>query len=307
MGKILKSAASLVTGLALAVSVTAVAELPASAAAPSSCKASFHTYSTIRQGSRGTQTRALECLLDKAGYSVSVNGRFSAGDADKLARYRASVGLSKLRYAGPRPWSALVSRGSTPTLKRGSKATAVLRLQRSLRALGYTKVTLTGYYGTATQSAVKSAQKKRHLKQTGVADAKVWYALQHGRVAAQPVKKKSTNKGAKALAFAKKQIGDRYVYGATGPSAWDCSGLTGGAWKAAGVSIPRTSQAQYRVGRKIAKSDLKPGDLVFFYSGISHVGIYAGGGKVLHASQPSKPVGYLKMSYMPYQGARRPG
>lgn len=305
MGKILKSAASLVTGLALAVSVTVVAELPASAAAPSSCKASFHTYSTIREGSKGTQTRALECLLDKAGYDVSVNGRFSSGDAAQLARYRGSIGLSKLRYAGPRPWSALVSQGSTPTLKRGSEVTSVLRLQRSLRALNYTKVTLTGFYGVETEKAVKSAQKKRHLKQTGIADAKVWSALQHGRVAAQPVKKSS--KGAKALAFAKKQIGDSYAYGATGPNSWDCSGLTGGAWKAAGVSLPRTSQGQYRVGKKIAKSDLKPGDLVFFYSGISHVGLYAGGGKVLHASQPGKPVGYLKMSYMPYQGARRPG
>ena len=116
----------------------------------------------------------------------------------------------------------------------------------------------------------------------------------------------SSSKGAKAVAFAKKQLGDPYRYGATGPNAWDCSGLTGGAWKAAGVKIPRTSGAQWRSGKKVSKSNLKPGDLVFFYSGISHVALYVGNGKVIHASRPGRPVAYIKMSYMPYQGARRP-
>lgn len=119
-------------------------------------------------------------------------------------------------------------------------------------------------------------------------------------------KKRKKSKGAKALAFAKKQLGDRYRYGGTGPNAWDCSGLTRGAWKAAGKKIPRTSQAQARFGKKVKKKDLKKGDLVFFYKGRSHVGIYAGNGKVINASRPGKPVAYTKMTYMPYAGARRP-
>ncbi|SDT28313.1 Cell wall-associated hydrolase, NlpC family [Friedmanniella luteola] len=314
MGKILMRAASLATGLALAVSVTATAELPASAA--STCSASFSRYQVISKGSKGSQAKAMECLLRKAGYSATVNGSFSVHDAAKLARFRRSVGLSPLKVAGPRPWSALLSQGSRPALERGDKGADVLRLQRSLRALGYTKVTLTSYFGANTVAAVKSAQKKRGQKQTGRATTAVWSALQHGRVAAVPAPKKavakktasrasSSSKGAKALAFAKRQIGDSYRYGATGPNSWDCSGLTGGAWKAAGVKIPRTSQAQYRAGKKVAKSDLKPGDLVFFYSGISHVGIYAGSGNVIHASRPGQPVAKIKMKYMPYQGARR--
>jgi len=312
MGKILKRAASLATGLALAVSVTATAELPASAA--STCSASFSKYQEISKGSKGAQTKALECLLRNAGYSATVNGSFSVHDAAKLAKYRKSVGLSPLTVAGPRPWSALLSRGSRPVLELGDKNGDVLRLQRSLRALGYTKVTLTSYYGSNTVSAVKSAQKQRGQKQTGKTTTALWSALQHGRVAAVAAPKKkaaakpsSSSKGAKALAFAKKQIGDSYRYGATGPNSWDCSGLTGGAWKAAGVKIPRTSQAQYKAGKKVAKSALKPGDLVFFYSGITHVGIYAGNGDVIHASRPGKPVAKIKMKYMPYQGARRPG
>lgn len=313
MGKILKRAASLATGLALAVSVTATADLPANAA--STCNASFGKYQEISKGSKGAQTKALECLLRKAGYSATVNGSFSVHDAAKLAKFRRSVGLSPLTVAGPRPWSALLSQGSRPVLEVGDKNGDVLRLQRSLRALGYTKVTLTSYFGPATRSAVKSAQKQRGQQQTGKTTTALWSALQHGRVAAVAAPKKkaapksssSSSKGGKALAFAKKQLGDSYRYGATGPNSWDCSGLTGGAWKAAGVKIPRTSQAQYRSGKKVSKSALKPGDLVFFYSGITHVGIYAGNGDIIHASRPGKPVAKIKMKYMPYQGARRPG
>jgi cell wall-associated NlpC family hydrolase len=118
--------------------------------------------------------------------------------------------------------------------------------------------------------------------------------------------KHKSSKGAKALAYAKKQLGDRYRYGGTGPNAWDCSGLTMKAWKHAGKKIPRTSGAQSRFGKKVKKSRLKKGDLVFFYRGKSHVGIYAGKGRVIHASRPGHPVAYIKMKYMPYAGARRP-
>ena len=116
-----------------------------------------------------------------------------------------------------------------------------------------------------------------------------------------------SGRGAKALAFARAQLGKPYRFGATGPNAYDCSGLTGAAWRYAGVSLSRTSQTQYHDGRAVSKSELQPGDLVFFYGGISHVGLYAGNGTVLHASRPGKPVEYIKMSYMPYAGARRPG
>lgn len=109
-----------------------------------------------------------------------------------------------------------------------------------------------------------------------------------------------------AVAFAKAQIGKPYSYGGTGPGAYDCSGLTGAAWKAAGVSLGRTSQAQFS-GRQVSKGDLQPGDLVFYYGGITHVGMYVGGGQIVHASRPGKPIGYAGVDSMPYQGAVRPG
>ena len=105
------------------------------------------------------------------------------------------------------------------------------------------------------------------------------------------------------------QLGKPYRFAAAGPNAYDCSGLTSAAWKAAGVTLPRTSRAQFGVGRYVAKSDLQPGDLVFFYSSTapSHVALYVGNGMVIHAPHPGSTVRYIKMKYMPYSGARRPG
>jgi peptidoglycan DL-endopeptidase CwlO len=113
-------------------------------------------------------------------------------------------------------------------------------------------------------------------------------------------------KGQAALAWARKQLGKPYVFGATGPASFDCSGLTLGAWKAAGVSLNRTSEAQFRNGRAVSKSDLQPGDLVFYYGGISHVALYVGNGTIIHAPHPGSNVRYAKLDSMPFAGARRP-
>ena len=110
-----------------------------------------------------------------------------------------------------------------------------------------------------------------------------------------------------ALAYAKAQLGKPYVFGAAGPNAFDCSGLTMMAWRAAGVSLPHLVSAQYNaVAHKVSISELEPGDLVMFYN-MGHVGIYAGNGMVIHAPRPGKTVEYLPMKYMPFAGAVRPG
>jgi cell wall-associated NlpC family hydrolase len=116
-----------------------------------------------------------------------------------------------------------------------------------------------------------------------------------------------SGKGAKALAYAKDQLGEPYVRNGAGPSGWDCSGLTMKAWGSVGVSLPHSSGQQYNRGKVVNKSDLQLGDLVFFYNDIHHVGLYAGNGRVIHAPRPGKSVEYIKISYMPYAGARRPG
>ncbi|MEU4208494.1 C40 family peptidase [Streptomyces sp. NPDC026206] len=116
----------------------------------------------------------------------------------------------------------------------------------------------------------------------------------------------TSGRAARAVAFAYSAIGKPYVWGATGPSAFDCSGLTQAAWQAAGVSLPRTTYTQINAGRRIARGQLTPGDLVFFYSGISHVGLYIGGGRMIHAPHPGAPVRIAPIDEMPFAGASRP-
>lgn len=113
-------------------------------------------------------------------------------------------------------------------------------------------------------------------------------------------------KAAKVLSFARSQLGKPYVWGAAGPSSYDCSGLTQAAWKAAGVDLPRTTWDQVKVGERIATKDLLPGDLVFFYDDISHVGIYIGDGMMIHAPKPGANVREESIYYMPIYGSVRP-
>ncbi|AUH43466.1 C40 family peptidase [Streptomyces sp. CMB-StM0423] len=112
--------------------------------------------------------------------------------------------------------------------------------------------------------------------------------------------------GAAALSAAQSKLGAPYVYGATGPSSFDCSGLTGWAFSQAGVALPRISQDQANVGTRISSvSQLQPGDLVFFYSDLHHVGIYAGNGQIIHAPKPGAVVRYEAVGNMPFMwGAR---
>ncbi|WSQ11326.1 NlpC/P60 family protein [Streptomyces sp. NBC_01231] len=106
-------------------------------------------------------------------------------------------------------------------------------------------------------------------------------------------------KAEKALAFARAQIGKPYVWGATGPDSYDCSGLTQAAWKAAGVDIPRVTYDQVNAGTTVSLSAAQPGDLVFFYDDISHVGMYIGNGMMIHAP---KPGAYVREESIYYDG-----
>jgi cell wall-associated NlpC family hydrolase len=109
----------------------------------------------------------------------------------------------------------------------------------------------------------------------------------------------SSSKAAEALAFARAQIGKPYVWGATGPDSYDCSGLTQAAWKAAGVSLPRVTYDQVNAGTTVSLTDARPGDLVFFYDDISHVGLYIGDGMMIHAP---KPGAYVREESIYYDG-----
>ena len=139
---------------------------------------------------------------------------------------------------------------------------------------------------------------------TGTAKVNTTKAVAQSKAAKQAVK------AASAVTWAKKQIGDPYRYGATGPGSFDCSGLMQYAWNKAGVKIPRVTYSQYSgIKKKISWSNLKPGDLMFF-SGKGHVGMYVGNGKMVHSPSTGKTVRIEKLSSWrksAFSGAVRPG
>ena len=110
----------------------------------------------------------------------------------------------------------------------------------------------------------------------------------------------------RAATIALQQIGDRYRYGAAGPRAFDCSGLMQYAYSAAGIALPHSSSMQSTMGTPVSRDQLQPGDLVFFYSPVSHVGMYIGNGQMVHASTSGTPVQVASLDSMgSYNSARR--
>ena len=108
-----------------------------------------------------------------------------------------------------------------------------------------------------------------------------------------------------AVKTALAHVGDPYVWGATGPNGFDCSGLTSYAWAAAGFALPHSSLAQSQMGRAVSRSQLQPGDLVYFYSPVSHVGLYIGHGMMVHARTFGQGVAVASVDMAGYRGARR--
>jgi cell wall-associated NlpC family hydrolase len=108
-----------------------------------------------------------------------------------------------------------------------------------------------------------------------------------------------------AIQTALAQVGDPYVWAGTGPDGFDCSGLTSYAYAAAGVALPHSSRAQSQLGVQVARADLQPGDLVFFYSPISHVGLYIGNGMMVHARTFGQPVSVTSVDQSGYRFAKR--
>ncbi|GAA3246250.1 NlpC/P60 family protein [Streptomyces labedae] len=147
---------------------------------------------------------------------------------------------------------------------------------------------------TAAQRAKMEADQEREDAATGASDAPASYnGPASGRAKA-------------ALSFAYAQLGKPYEWGSTGPNSYDCSGLTGAAWRAAGVSLPRTVKQQYDAGRKVAKSDLQPGDIIYWYNDNQHNGMYVGNGKAIHAPRTGKNVEIVPLDSMPFFAASRP-
>jgi peptidoglycan DL-endopeptidase CwlO len=181
---------------------------------------------------------------------------------------------------------------SSPTITSGdvhrSDAAHMAALSRSVRP--HRAPSVGSFTGRSTEHSDPDAAKAVGAKSVGALG--------------DPQDLLGSSTGLKALGRAMTRLGDPYVWGAEGPNSFDCSGLVQWAFKQVGVTLPRSSTAQSQVGKPVSRGALRPGDLVFFYSPVSHVGIYLGNNKVLHASEPGKPVKISPMNF-PYHNARR--
>jgi peptidoglycan DL-endopeptidase CwlO len=173
---------------------------------------------------------------------------------------------------------------------------------------------------TARQAALKTTQAKQNAeakelaarKKKIEADLRKLYAMRT-EAYGSPTESGSRYTGSipsvsgsagKAVTFAYNAIGVMYAYGEDGPNGYDCSGLTSAAWRKAGKSLPHNAAAQYRATSRVSRSQLKPGDLVFYRS-LGHVGLYVGGGQIIDASHAGKPVSKRDMDVMPPYGYGR--
>jgi peptidoglycan DL-endopeptidase CwlO len=173
--------------------------------------------------------------------------------------------------------------------------------KRELALIAHTKATLADEKAEIDEKASKAKDLLDRLE----ARAEPQVSRSANRVATTNVA--VSGRAGAAVQYALAQVGDAYVYGATGQSAFDCSGLTMMAWAQGGVSLPHSSSAQMGSGVPVSSSQLQPGDLVFYYSPVSHVGIYIGNGRIVHAANPSTGVQIASVFSMPFSGARRVG
>jgi peptidoglycan DL-endopeptidase CwlO len=164
----------------------------------------------------------------------------------------------------------------------------------------------------AEQAAAAAAAEQQHAAAAVDIDRSAPAASRATRpapaAAAAPAPAVSAGSGSAQAAVntALAQVGDPYVWGASGPDAFDCSGLMQFAYRAAGVSLPHSSSAQSGMGRPVSRDALQPGDLIFFYSPVSHVGMYIGNGQMVHAATSGQPVKVASIDAMGnYNSARR--
>ncbi|MFF8979342.1 NlpC/P60 family protein [Streptomyces cellulosae] len=151
----------------------------------------------------------------------------------------------------------------------------------------------------ARQQAEQEQAREEAAQQGGGTSEGTGSGSGSGSTETPPADSSYGTKAEKALAFARAQIGKPYVWGATGPGSYDCSGLTQAAWKAAGVSLPRTTYDQVNAGTTVPVSQAQPGDLVFFYDDVTHVGLYIGNGMMIHAPKPGT---YVREESIFYDG-----
>jgi uncharacterized protein YraI len=300
--RVIRLTATLATGLALAIGSAGLAGAATGAATTTVNIRSGPSTSHEIEGSLARGQRITVIRKAKAGW-LRVN--FAGAPAYIKSQY---VDQSGSLPSAPKKIKTSGTKVATETLNVRSGPGADYEVVGKLRE--GSRLTLTGKQRSGfAQTRFKG--KARWVSATYLAKlSSAGDVGNGGGGSSAPVTPPSTSsaKGLAAVAYARRQLGKPYRFGAEGPNRYDCSGLVMMAWRSVGVSMPRVARQQYKQGRKIAKSQLRAGDLVFFYSqSPSHVGIYVGNGVMIDAPRPGKTVRYMNIRHMPYAGAVRPG
>lgn len=207
--------------------------------------------------------------------------------------------------------SAFINGLSAMTAYNSQRGAVMQQYTVQLKRLGLREQTLKDESANLAATTASIARDKATIDKYAAAaksqldslEAKQREALLSGDYSGGIPSVSATGSARTAVQYALAQVGKAYVWGAAGPGAFDCSGLMMRAWGAAGIGLPHSSAAQAGMGTPVSQSQLQPGDLVFYYHPISHVGMYIGGGLIVNAENPSVGVKITGLNSMPYAGA----
>ncbi|MEU6991898.1 C40 family peptidase [Streptomyces sp. NPDC046465] len=284
-------------------------------------------------GEKLKKQRAEAAKLDRKLAKVRASVHDSRGEAARFARqqYQGTTGLSPyLRLLLARDPQRALDQGHVVRRAAAGRAATVRRLvggeKKADDLAGEAKKALD------TGAALAARQKKqrnevdgrlkeveellssltpdqlaavRQAEETDTADSERRFEAS-GALSGSPARRAPSRQGDRALDYAVRQIGRPYEWGAEGPERFDCSGLTQQAWAHAGREIPRTSQEQWAELRRIPLTRLRPGDLIVYFPGATHVAMYLGDGKVVQAPRPGARVKVSPIGANPVLGAVRP-
>ncbi|MFI2639722.1 NlpC/P60 family protein [Streptomyces sp. NPDC018610] len=328
----------LTTAAAAAVAISAQAANAAPSAKPSKDEVKSKVDKLYEQAEQATEkyngAKEKQEKLQKEISTIQDNVARGQQDLNKLRDGLGSMAAGQYRTGGIDPSLQLflssdpdsyLDKASTLDQVSGQQADALKKIQDKQRELAQERAEATAKLKDLAATRTELGEKKKEVQgklteaqkllNSLTAQEKAALADEQSRASRASERaalnsdtgnpgKISAGSGRAGAAFsaAQSKIGSAYVYGATGPSSFDCSGLTSWAYAQAGVSIPRTSESQANIGTRIySQSQLQVGDLVFFYGDLHHVGLYAGNGQVLHAPHTGAVVRYEAIGNMPFQ------